>query len=265
MSDPWRAPDQDSAWTPPPAPPDSTVGSQSGPAGSAAFPPVWFPSPLPQPLAEPAEDAAEQLRLLREHLLTFTAPFVAMLLLGAPLGLLWAWFTPRIGVVETAAGLALTSPEGKSFFAVDGWFFVMSIAVGIVAAVGVWLALRGRSPLVPAGLVAGALVGAQIAREIGGRIVVDDRVHRFCTAPGASCPLYDGTLSIRASGVLLVWALVAVSCYLVLTALFDREPVAPPAWPPPGSQAGAPWRPAPDAKRAAPDSDSPVDNVRMPL
>ncbi len=230
MTDPWSVPDADSPWA-----------LQATPEATPQRP--WYPYSYlpPAPAGRPAR--ADR---FREAVTSFGYPLVALVLLGAPLGLLWVWVTPRVGVVETAAGLEFSSPEGSTFFAADGWFFVLSVLAGLACALAVWRVLRGRGPAVPLGLVAGALLGAQIAREIGGRVIVDERVHRLCAAPDA-CRLYDGTLAVRASAMLLVWALVAVVAYLALTAVFDRERPAtppppawpPPVWPPPAGEAGA--------------------------
>jgi len=163
----------------------------------------------------------------------------AVVLLGAPVGLLWARVSPRVSVSFSAQGPALDRPESSEFFAADGSFGVVLLLVGLLTGAAAWRLLRGREYEigVPVGLTVGALVAGAVAQAVGGRRVVDRQLAALCEVESA-CPIYDGTLQLRARGLVVVWAVGALAVYVGLSLLFDRHddvdtggPDA--AWPPP--------------------------------
>lgn len=153
-----------------------------------------------------------------------------VLLLGAPVGLLWARVSPRVSVSFSAQGPSLDRPESSEFFATDGSFGIVLLLVGLATGAVAWRALRGRVQHVgvPVGLAAGALLAGLVAQSVGSRLVVDSRLAGFCVGPDA-CPLYDGTLQLRARGLVVLWAVAALAVYVGLSLLIDdaEQPPAP--------------------------------------
>ncbi|MBO4206033.1 DUF2567 domain-containing protein [Micromonospora echinofusca] len=97
---------------------------------------------------------------------------LALTVLGVPLGLLWYALAPRVPVVRTADGAVLAEPQPEQFIAADGWFSLLGLGFGVLAAIGVWLLLRRvRGPLglvvAVLGSVGAALVAWRLGRQIG--------------------------------------------------------------------------------------------------
>jgi hypothetical protein len=112
------------------------------------------------------------------------AAAVATVVAGVPLGLLWAALAPSVPVVRTADGAVLTQPEPEEFIAADGWFTLLGLGFGVLAATIVWLLLRRHRG--PAGLVAVALggVGAGVvAWQTGRRVGLADYRRLLESAP----------------------------------------------------------------------------------
>ena len=159
-----------------------------------------------------------------------------LLLAGAPAGLVWARVSPRISVSFTAQGPSLDHPESSEFFATDASFLVVLLIAGLLTGAVVWAFTRGRGVGVPVGIAVGGVLAGVVARAVGSRVVVDDRLARVCTE--AACLIYDGTLHVRSSGLVVVWAVSALGAFLALTAVFDGadEPPTPAAWPAPAAE-----------------------------
>jgi hypothetical protein len=164
---------------------------------------------------------------LRGDVAEYVRPFVvtalAVGLLAAPLGVLWAYVAPHAGmVVVSGGGVVLGGAEGE-FIRADGWFVVMSAIVGLLCGLAVWFVAGGRSPGAVAGLAVGSVFGAFAVARIGeqrntGRLHLDAAAHRL----GASDPL-QGHYPPLAHGALFVWAFVAVFVYAVLASLVIRR------------------------------------------
>jgi len=163
----------------------------------------------------------------------------ALVLLGAPVGLIWARVSPRIAVSFSAQGPSLDHPESSEFFAADGTFLIVLLLAGLVSGALVWRFTRGHGVGVPVGLAAGGLLGGLVARSVGERVVVDSRLVQTCRQ--AACDIYDGTLQVRSPGLIAVWAVVALVVLVALTAILDAEPaVTSNDWPAPDFD----WRPS---------------------
>lgn len=172
----------------------------------------WLP---PQPPGESTEER------WRRHLTAFLAPALLLPLLGAPVALLWRALAPRVGIARTASGPVPTSSESNQFFAIDGWFVIVTFAVGLVLGVVAWRFLRGRSPAAPAGVVLGSLVASATTAVVGARLVVDDYLHGYCRE--LSCSIYDGTLHLRMPAAVLAWPFATMLTFVALTLIRERE------------------------------------------
>jgi hypothetical protein len=193
----------------------------------------------------------------------FFAAIVAVTLavLGLPIGLLWRAVTPRVEFVMTELGATTVQVEPEGFIAADGWYALITFAVGVVAAIGVWAVLRRRrGPLVLLGLVLGCVVGGVLTAWIGHQIgyahyrslaahaPVGTHFFRPPSVRSAHVGLWFGFLP-RVQGAVLVQAIAAATTYLVLAAFHVepelREPV--PAGYLPADPYQDPYQPEPQA------------------
>ncbi|BCJ61187.1 hypothetical protein Jiend_46090 [Micromonospora endophytica] len=104
------------------------------------------PAVEPPPPASPADPppAAAAPRVAR----TVAVTLLVLTLLGAPLGLLWATLAPATPVVKTPDGAVYGQPQPEQPVAADGWFSLLGLGFGVLAALAVWFVLsrrRGRS------------------------------------------------------------------------------------------------------------------------
>lgn len=149
-----------------------------------------------------------------------------VVLVGAPVGLLWGAIAPRVEVRKVADGIDLIMPETKAFIGGDGSFFVITVLVGV--ALGVVAALLGRrhGPGVAVGLAIGSVLAAIVAAKVGVRIGHDEYVALRDVAPVNTEGRYF--LKLRAEGVLLGWPVAALLTLLTVTAAMRPQvPVAP--------------------------------------
>ena len=98
---------------------------------------------------------------------------VVVLVLGGPLGLLWAWIAPSVPVVATGRSIVVDDPSPEQYIAADGWYTLLGLGFGVLVAVLAWLVLRrDRGPFLLLGVVvgtlgAGYLVGPWVGEMIG--------------------------------------------------------------------------------------------------
>lgn len=147
-----------------------------------------------------------------------------VLLLGAPVGLLWGALAPRVEVRKVADGIDLLMPETKAFIGGDGSFLVITVLVGL--AIGVAAALLGRrhGPGVAVGVAVGSLLAAVVAAKVGHRIGYDEYVHLRDAAAVNTRGHYF--LKLRAEGVLFGWPVAACLALLTVTAARRPDPVS---------------------------------------
>lgn len=95
----------------------------------------------------------------------------AVALLGVPLGLLWLAVAPDVPAVKAEQGVVAAEPQPEQFIAADGWFALLGLGFGALAAVGAWLVMRRhRGPLGLAAVVVGALGAGLLAWWLGSEI-----------------------------------------------------------------------------------------------
>lgn len=152
---------------------------------------------------------------------------VAVALLGVPFGLAWAATAPDVPVIVTEGGPVYGVPQPEQPIAADGWFAILALPVGVIAAFGVWLAARRvRGTLALASLIAGSigtgLLGWWVGRQIG---LAGYRATLAAADAGARLdrPADLGVVELgwwppQLFGVLLVPALAAAATYTLLAA-----------------------------------------------
>jgi hypothetical protein len=94
---------------------------------------------------------------------------------GVPLGLLWAVVAPDVPVSITEDGPVLGDPQPEQFIAADGWFALLGLGFGVLAALAAWVfARRSRGPLGVVAVALGAAAGGVIAWQVGRQIGLDE-------------------------------------------------------------------------------------------
>lgn len=160
-------------------------------------------------------------------------------LLGAPLGLLWAVLAPDVPVVKTEGGAALAHPQPEEFIAADGWFSLLTLAFGVLVALGMWWTRpRWRGPGGMLVAVAGALGAALVAWGLGRQIGLDRYREQLADAPvghalrkppdlraGGFEWLYDVIPTVR--GVVLLGAFGAAVTYTLLAGWSSHPNLVP--------------------------------------
>jgi hypothetical protein len=133
--------------------------------------PPW-PAP-PRPPRHPGRAAA-----------AFVGIALAVGVLGAPLGLLWAWVAPSVPVRMTSDGAVLVDAQPEEFIAADGWFALLGLGFGALAAIGVWLVVRRRrGPLALLAVTVGAVGAGLLAWWLGRQVGLADYERLLDTAP----------------------------------------------------------------------------------
>ncbi|MFB6583471.1 hypothetical protein ACFCYC_39725 [Streptomyces sp. NPDC056402] len=157
---------------------------------------------------------------------------VVALLVGAAgllLGLLWLWLAPRVQYVSNGEAVFLRNSESEARIASDGTFFLLSLGLGALTAVGTFLWRRaGGVPLV-IGLAVGSCFGALVGWRFGLWLGPSSDLVVAAKQAGKGVP-FDAPLELLAHGALLAWPMTAVLLHLGLTALWtprdpDPEPV----------------------------------------
>ncbi|MGC4805810.1 DUF2567 domain-containing protein [Micromonospora sp. DT233] len=125
---------------------------------------------------------------------------VAVSVAGVPLGLLWAALAPGTPVVKTPAGAVYAEPQPEQPIAADGWFSLLGLGFGVLAALALWVLLRRRRG--PVGLLAGVLGGlgaAPVAWQVGRRVGLSTFQRLLVEAPDGQA--FTKPADLRAGGV----------------------------------------------------------------
>ncbi|MEV7007660.1 hypothetical protein [Streptosporangium sp. NPDC051022] len=149
------------------------------------------------------------------HARDFAVTVLVLGLLGAVAGVLWSMLAPRPPYVMTGQGPFLADPSTQALIAADGWFAVITGALGLACgAVGYSLSRSARPLAVVLGLAGGGLLGAYLALLVGAAV---NLAPATITASGrTSSSLFPGPLGLTAHGVMLAWPLLAVGLFFAL-------------------------------------------------
>lgn len=151
----------------------------------------------------------------RSDLLTGLFAAAVVILLGAPVGLLWSAVAPHSHAVVEAGGAYLADAQTEVFIAGDGWFLGLTILVGVVCGVLAWLAGRTSGPVVVVALAVGGLAAAYVASRVGVRIGQDAlRAAVRSGQPGT----YTSNVALQTKAALVGWPLGAVAAFATLVA-----------------------------------------------
>ncbi|MFE9463794.1 hypothetical protein ACFYNW_09010 [Streptomyces virginiae] len=213
--------------------------------------------PPPSPPEKPGDSAAAITPAdIRDGAVVALAVGVAGLLLGV----LWMWLAPRVQYVSNGEAVFLRNSESEARIAADGTFFLLSVGLGVLSAVGTFLWRRaGGVPLV-IGLAVGSCFAALAGWRFGLWLGSSADVAAAAAKAGKGVP-FDGPLELLAHGALLAWPMTAVLLHLGFTALWtprdpEPDPLAgwsgyyQPAPPPPAERSLPPTDTGPTASEA---------------
>lgn len=160
----------------------------------------------------------------RRTLVVTLATLAAVSVLGAPLGLLWAWLAPGVPVVDIGEnGIVVNDPSPEQYVAADGWFTLLGLGFGLLAAIGAWLALRrDRGPFLLLGVVGGTFVAGHWLAPFTGEIVGRDAYQQW-RASAAQGATYLAPPEVHSLGPTLVPAF-AAAIVLTLLAGWSNDP-----------------------------------------
>jgi hypothetical protein len=176
---------------------------------------------------------------------------IAIALLGLAAGYGWSLLAPRALLVVLSPGAAgLVQVETTAFIAADAAFSLIMLAGGVMSGVlGYRLAVRRYGPLAMAGVLAGAVCAAYLARWVGEQSGLATFHHMLATLP-VGAHLRD-SLTLRATGALALWplaaGLVAGGMEAFATRGRHRGPAGGPAPAASGPGTGHPWSPGTSA------------------
>lgn len=119
---------------------------------------------------------------------------------GAPLGLLWVAVAPTVPVRMTEDGPLLVDSQPEEFIAADGWFVLLGLAFGVLAAIAVWLVVRHRrGPLPLIAVTLGAVGAGLLAWWLGRQIGVTEYERLLESAPVGE--VFGKPVDLRAADV----------------------------------------------------------------
>ncbi|MER6319941.1 hypothetical protein ABT237_40275 [Streptomyces sp. NPDC001581] len=185
---------------------------------------VTPPSPFDPPSLPPEKPGGTARAVTPEDIRDSAVVALAIGVAGLLLGALWVWLAPRVQYVANGESVFLRSSESEARIASDGTFVLLSVGLGVLTAVGVFLWRRaGGVPLV-IGLAVGSCFAALVGWRFGLWLGPTSDLPAAAAKAGQGVP-FDAPLQLLAHGALLAWPLAAVLVHLGLTALWaPREP-----------------------------------------
>ncbi|PZF97550.1 DUF2567 domain-containing protein [Micromonospora endophytica] len=224
------------------------------------------PAVEPPPPASPADPppAAAAPRVAR----TVAVTLLVLTLLGAPLGLLWATLAPATPVVKTPDGAVYGQPQPEQPVAADGWFSLLGLGFGVLAALAVWFVLsRRRGPVGLVTVVAGAFAASVVAWQVGRRIGLGAFERTLATAPDGTA--FTKPADLRAGGIELLFGVLPVPYGNLLLPAFGAAAAYTllAGWSPwpslrPEPEPDAPWLGPPPGTAVFPDGADQSDGGR---
>lgn len=143
----------------------STSWPAPDPRPSAAVAPTFASPPLE--LDQPAPPVARDL---------FAGALAAAVtvLVGAPVGLLWAALAPRVDVVLEGGQVQLVETASSGFIAGDGAFLLAVALAGALGGLATWWLGRAHGPAVVVGLALGGAAAAYVAMVVGLQVGLEE-------------------------------------------------------------------------------------------
>ncbi|MFN2537433.1 MAG: hypothetical protein ABR549_04675 [Mycobacteriales bacterium] len=157
---------------------------------------------------------------LREDLTRFAVVIVGMVLLGAPIGLLWSAVAPRYTVVFSGGEPSYPYLESsKAFIGVDGSFAAVTLVAGAACGLLGWFLARRSGPWTVAALAIGGVLAALVAAHVGllpGRQEAFEALTRKQGAVELFLGVRDGDdTHLRAPWTVVIWPVAALVAFLI--------------------------------------------------
>lgn len=213
----------------PPYPPPAAAGTPIG------VPPI-YPAPEGQPLPYPSQGRPrgrgwEGFAPRRAEIRWALIIAVALAVVGFGVAAIWLSLAPRLPFQVTRPGEATPlQPEGELFIGDDGWFFVSTVVVGLVAGVLAYLPRSARGWLTTVALAVGGTAGALITWRVG-QAFAPRPSHEALQHVGATV-LYP--VILQAKTTLVAEPFAALVIYLILAGFASRDDLHNPAESQPG-------------------------------
>jgi hypothetical protein len=167
---------------------------------------------------EGAGDAPRDWSAARRHLRTATVIAGALTVAGLPIGLLWSVLAPRTRLLVGDDGRpVLADPESTAFFTADVTFALLTMAVGAIAAIAAYTLVGRKSGTAAViGLAVGGALGSLVAWQTG-RLWGLGAARQAARAARIG-DYFSAALTLRATGVLVLGALIGVAVFGLIEA-----------------------------------------------
>jgi MFS family permease len=181
---------------------------------------VWAPPRTTQTAGWETAVPARGPSRLKQDVVRFVAVVAGMVLLGAPVGLLWSAVAPHYTVVFQGGEATYPFIESsKAFIGVEGSFVAVTLVVGALCGALAWRFGRGSGPWTVVALAVGGVLAALVASHVGllpGRQEAFDALAR----KQGSVQLFLGARAgndthLRAPWAVVVWPVAALVAFLV--------------------------------------------------
>jgi hypothetical protein len=150
---------------------------------------------------------------------------VLLAAVGVGVALVWWQVAPRLGFTVVSPGNPQpVSSEKEQFFATDGWYAMLTLAVGLLAPLLGWRARVLRGPAGLVALAAGGLLGAVVTWRLGLLLApapTDAQLQQV------GLVVYPA-LRLRATAALMIEPIAVVVTYLLLTGFASRPDLGRP-------------------------------------
>jgi hypothetical protein len=140
-------------------------------------------------------------------------------LIGAPLGLLWAALAPQVAVVVMGENVNLVEAYTDKFIAADGYFLAAVLVAGVLGGLIAFGLGSAHGPAVVVALTLGGLVAAYVAMSVGEQVGVQG-LRDAVRAGGQGA--FELNLELKAREALLGWPLGSLLAYLGASLLRRR-------------------------------------------
>jgi hypothetical protein len=162
---------------------------------------------------------------LRVELRAVLRVVAASLAGGLLVGLVWWLLTPLPALEKRSAGVFAVGSSPESSIAADGWFAVVGLLAGVVAALLATALLRDSRLGALVGLTLGGLLGSVVAWQFG--VLLGPEALDAAAAAAQVGERFTGPLRLSAYGVLLAWPTAAVIAYFAAAAGVESSRPAP--------------------------------------
>ena len=137
----------------------------------------------------------------------------AIVLLGAPVGLLWSALAPHARIAISASGATFADGATEVFVAGDGWFLGVCAVAGLATGLLTWLLARrsGRTPW-------SRWPSAGCSRPTSPPRSADGSARTTCRAAAAAGRpgTYVANVALQAKQAVLVWPIAALATFVTL-------------------------------------------------